>query len=412
LPPKPPLSSPLPINPSLLLLPPSPKAIFSHRAWPAGPLEFYTLAIAFNSLTSRLQQTLAGLEQRVAERTQDLAHRTQLIEAAAEVGRAAASILDTNQLFQQVVDLIRTHFDLYYVGLFTLDETAEWAILRAGTGEAGKIMLARGHRIKVGQGMIGWSIANARSRVAGEAGADAVRLASAELPNTRAEAALPLISRNRVLGALTVQSERSGTFDPSTVTVLQTMADQVAVALDNARLFAESQQAFDALRRSYGELSRAAWVEALRTRPIRGYFSDERGIYPVHQAEALGTSPAELISPAPSEQTAIALPLKVREQTLGLVSAQKSDDSEAWTEEEATLLASLVDQLSVALENARLYEDTQRLAERQRLAAEVSARIRESLDVDTVLQTAVSEMRRAIGLEEIIIRLGDTHEQQ
>ena len=404
----------------------------SQRAWPAGPLEFYTLALAFNALTARLQGTLAGLEQRVAERTQDLAHRSHLIEAAAEVGRAAASILDTTQLFQQVVDLIRTTFNLYYVGIFTLDESGEWANLRAGTGEAGKVMLARQHRIKAGQGMIGWAIANSASRVAGEAGADAVRLASAELPNTRAEAALPLISRNRVLGALTVQSDRPGAFDPSTVTVLQTMADQVAVALDNARLFAESQQALEALRRSYGELSRAAWVEALRSRPIRGYFSDERGIFPVQAAQP--DAPSDHPSAAPEAEAApshpgrsssarspssslplshsLSIPIKVREQTLGFINAQKPDGSEAWTEEETTLLTSLVDQLSVALENARLYEDTQRLAERQRIAAEVSARIRESLDIDTVLQTAVNEMRRAIGLEEITIRLGEDHEHQ
>ncbi len=377
----------------------------TQRAWPAGPLEFYTLAEAFNLLTSRLSQTLTGLEQRVDERTKDLAQRTHLIEAAAEVGRAAASILDTDDLFQKVADLIRGRFDLYYVGLFILDEAGEWANLQAGTGEAGKVMLARGHRIKVGQGMVGWAISNASPRIAGEAGADAVRLTSAELPLTRAEAALPLISRNRVLGALTVQSERSDAFDPSTVTVLQTMADQVAVALDNARLFAESQQSLDALRRSYGELSRAAWVETLRTRPIRGYFSDEHGIFPVRGDETAGPAPA-----APLLD--LALPIKVREQTLGVLHAQKPEGSEAWTDDEAALLTSLVDQLSVALENARLYEDTQHLAERQRIAAEVSTRIRDSLDIDTVLQTAVSEMRRAIGLEEIVIRLGDIHEQQ
>lgn len=377
----------------------------TQRALPAGPLEFYTLAEAFNLLTSRLSQTLSGLEQRVDERTKDLAQRTHLIEAAADVGRAAATILDTDDLFQEVVDLIRSRFDLYYVGLFTVDEASEWANLRAGTGEAGKVMLARGHRIKVGQGMVGWTISNARPRIAGEAGTDAVRLTSAELPLTRAEAALPLISRNRVLGALTVQSERSDAFDPSTVTVLQTMADQVAVALDNARLFAESQQSLDALRRSYGELSRAAWVDTLRTRAVRGYFSDERGIFPVRADEN--------VEPAQAAQSLeLALPIKVREQTLGVLHAQKPDGSEAWTDDEAALLNSLVDQLSVALENARLYEDTQRLADRQRVAAEVSARIRESLDIDTVLQTAVSEMRRAIGLEEIVIRLGDIHEQQ
>jgi GAF domain-containing protein len=218
------------------------------------------------------------LEQRVAERTRELEVHSGYLEAAAAVGHAATSILDADVLIQRIVELIREWFDLYYVGLFRLDDAGEWAVLHAGTGEAGMAMLARGHRIRVGEGMIGWSVANDRTRVALEAGEDAVRLATAELPETRSEAALPLSSRGRVLGALTIQSSQPGAFGPDTIIALEAMADLVAVGLDNAMLFAESQRTLEAAREAYGQLSREGWARFLRAHPELGYLCDENGV--------------------------------------------------------------------------------------------------------------------------------------
>jgi len=158
--------------------------------------EIGKLSQAFDSMTFQMRGLIDSLEHRVAARTQELERRSSFLEASTEVARAAASILDTDRLIEQVVVLIRERFNLYYVGLFLLDEARRWAVMRAGTGEAGQAMLARDHRLEVGDGsMIGWSIANRQARIAQEAGADAVRLATPELPATRSEAALPLQSR-------------------------------------------------------------------------------------------------------------------------------------------------------------------------------------------------------------------------
>ncbi|OGO61437.1 MAG: hypothetical protein A2032_03290 [Chloroflexi bacterium RBG_19FT_COMBO_49_13] len=343
------------------------------------------------------------LEVRVTERTFDLERRNRQIEAVTEVSRVASSILDTDVLIRQVVELIQNSFDLYYVGIFLVDERNEWAVLRAGTGEAGRLMLARGHRIRIGEGMVGWCIANARARVALETQEDTVRRSTTELPDTRSEAALPLTSHDRVLGALTVQSEKSGVFDQGILVLLQAMSDQVAVALDNARLYTESQEAVRALRRSYGESSRQGWVDTLRSQPVMGYISDPKGVYSVQPDEEPMQNPAK--------GEILKIPVKVRDQVLGSIQAQKEETGQEWTQDEIEMLETLVDQLSVALENARLYEDTQRRAERERVAADISARIRESLDVDTVLRTAVMEMRRALNLDEITIRLGESNGQ-
>lgn len=126
--------------------------------------EFGILARAFNRMTEQLLELIGGLEQRVTERTRDLEARSQQLEAAAEVGRASSSFLDVNELIETTVELIRERFSLYYVGLFLVDKPREFAVLRAGTGEAGKSMLARRHMIRIGEGMIGWTAAQGELR--------------------------------------------------------------------------------------------------------------------------------------------------------------------------------------------------------------------------------------------------------
>jgi GAF domain-containing protein len=359
----------------------------------AGADELSLLARTFNQLAAELSELYRDLEQRVADRTYELARRSAYLEASAGVGRAATSILETDELIRRVVELIREQFDLYYVGLFLLDGTGEWAVLRAGTGAAGRAMLERGHRIRVGEGMIGWSIDHAQPRVALEAGEDAVRLATAELPETRSEAAIPLRSRGQILGALTVQDTQPGTFDQDTIAVLQTMADQVGVALDNARLFTESQLALEASRRAFGELSHEAWHELIRARPEWGYTYAYRSITPVE-----GTWRPEMLQAIQTHQSvgseahALAVPLKVRDQAIGVLSFEKGDADEGWTPEEVTLLETLVDQLGQALESARLYQDIQRRAERERLTREITDELRRATSPEGVVQTAVDEL--------------------
>jgi GAF domain-containing protein/HAMP domain-containing protein len=377
--------------------------------------EIGLLAGAFNRMTVQLRDLIGGLEQQVADRTRDLEHRSAYLEATAEVGRAAASILDPDALIQEVVELIRERFGLYYVGLFLVDEASEWAVLQAGTGEAGRTMLARGHRIRVGEGMIGWSVARGQPRVALEAGEDAVRLATAELPGTRSEAALPLQSRGRVLGALTVQHTGAGAFDPETMAVLQTMADQVAVALDNAHLFAESQEALETSRRAYGEMSHSAWTDLLRARPDWGYRYAHQTVARAEgdwQPEMLHAEQSgQIVQGDGDKRSTLAIPLKVRDEVVGVLSFRKDAPRGTqaapaeWTSEETAVLEAFAAQLEQALESAQLFQATQRRAARDRLLGEIATRMRETLDIETVLRTTVHQVRQALDLPEVVIRL-------
>ena len=381
--------------------------------------EIGVLAQSFNSMTTQLRDVISGLEQRVAERTRELERRSAYMGTSAEVAHAASSILDVTKLSRQVVELIRERFDLYYVGLFATDEVNEWAVLQAGTGEAGRLMLARGHRLKIGfEGMIGWSIANAQARIALYAEQDTVRALTAELPDTRSEAALPLRSRGRVLGALTIQHDQYNAFDDNTIAVLQTMADQIAVALDNARLFTESQAALETSRRAYSELRREAWIKLLRTRPDMGYRSRPGDIAPAGDVLQAGAERAlqekRTIrgNKADDEgKLALAVPIKVRDDVIGVLDTYKSVDAGEWTTEEITVLETLADQLGEALESARLYQDTQRRAARERLTHEITDKMRRATSVEDIVRTAVDELFGTMETSRAFVRLGSSPAQ-
>jgi len=369
--------------------------------------EIGTLADAFNTMTTRLRGLIGQLEERVAERTHELETRSAYLEASAEIGKAASRMLDADELIQSVVDLIHDHFELYYVGLFLLDQTGEWAELRAGTGDAGRQMLVQGHSLRVGgQSMIGRCIGDREARIALDVGDEAVRFDNPLLPETRSEAALPLQSRGRVFGAITVQSDGAAAFDQDAVVVLQTMADQVAVALDNAYLFAEAQESLEAAKRATAEMSREGWSELLRARTALGYHSDERGVLETNapwraeakEAARLGTTVVG-DGEAASDLQPLAVPIKVAGKVIGVLSSHKLTEAGSWSREEIDTLESLVEQMGVSLESARLYQETRTRAAREQIVAEITSRLRSSLDPDTILRTTVRELGRTLKTE-------------
>lgn len=176
-------------------------------------------------------------------------HRAMWSQTAAEVSQAAATILDPDELLERVVNVVHDRFGLYYAGLFLMEESfAEsevqqgWAALRVGTGEAGRRLVDQGHRLRVGgASMIGQCLATMEPRIAMDVGKEPVRFDNPWLPEARTELALPLVSRGRALGALSIQSDRPAAFSQQDVTVLQSMADQLAIAIDNAHLIEKAR---------------------------------------------------------------------------------------------------------------------------------------------------------------------------
>ncbi len=225
--------------------------------------EIGVVAAALNRMAQELSGLYRSLEVQVEARTRQ-------IQTAAEVARAVTSVPDLDELLRRAVDLIRERFGYYHVSIFLLDEERRYAVLREATGEVGEALKARGHRLAVGSNsVIGWVTANNQPRVASDVSEDPIHLRNELLPETRSEAAVPLQVAGEVLGALDVQSTEPDAFQPEDIEVLQTLADQLSAAIQNARL---AQVSVEAARRARllsevtGRLSGMLDVErALRT---------------------------------------------------------------------------------------------------------------------------------------------------
>jgi len=339
----------------------------------------------------------------------DLTRRTRYLEATAEVARDAASVLDLQKLLSRCVALVSERFGFYHAGIFLLDPAGEWAVLQAASSEGGQRMLARGHRLRVGkEGIVGHVTSQGQPRIALDVGEDAVFFENPDLPETRSEIALPLRARGEIIGALDVQSVEPEAFTEEDVAVLQTLADQVGVAISNARLFQQAEESLAAERRAYGELSGRSWRELLHTQPDLGFLRDERGILPAGDVwrpameAALRTGQATLRK---DSATSLAMPVTVRGHVIGVIDAHKPDGAGAWTTEEITLLRTLSDQLGVALESARLYQDAQRRAARERLTGEITARMRRTPNMDELMKTTIQELSAVLGTSRIFVQL-------
>jgi GAF domain-containing protein/HAMP domain-containing protein len=340
------------------------------------------LTIYFNRMLSRLEQFQRNLESQVAERTAQL-------EATNEVGRVASSILDPDELISNVVNLITDKFGYYYTALFIIEDSGTWAELAYATGRAGSILKERHHRLAVASNsMVGYAITNRRARIALDVGDESIRFDNPLLPDTRSEIALPLVVGDHVIGALDVQSKAESAFDASDIDVLQNMANQVAIAIENARLFQSSQILLDEMRSTNQKYMVSSWSEITRSAGKIEYQTRT----PVSPEEKLYTAE---------------IPLSVRDQILGDLIVQGDEE---WSPEQKRLLEAVATQAAFALENARLLSESQQTALRERIASGITERIWSSQSIDGILQTAVRELGRALEASEATIELS-TEEQ-
>jgi GAF domain-containing protein/HAMP domain-containing protein len=347
------------------------------RARVLGTDEAGELAVHFNQMISRLEEHQAGLENQVKARTAQL-------EATLEVGRVASAILDPDDLMEKVTQLISDRFGYYYTAIFLLDENGAWAELKDATGEAGKILRERGHRLPIGgKSMVSAAIQTRRGKIALDVGDEATRFDNPLLPRTRSEIALPLLSGNRVLGVLDVQSVVAAAFDENDINTLQNMANQVAVSIENARLFRETEEALQEIRETNAQAFNRAWSDLARDGPLLTY-------------EATSASALE------GKGETVEVPLLLRDQKLGNITVEGSGE---WTPEEKSLLGAIAGQAALALENARLINESQQSALRERLASAITERIWSSSSVEAILQTTIREVGRALEASDATIEL-------
>ncbi len=375
--------------------------------------EIGALGRVLNQVTSRLRDAIHDLETRVAERTLALERRSAQLQAAAEVGNAISTIRSLDALLPRVAELISQRFDFYHTGIFLLDEEGEYMVLRAANSEGGRRMLARRHRLRVGtQGIVGYAAFTREPRIAVRVGDDAIHFENPDLPDTQSEMALPLIVGDELIGVLDVQSTRPDAFSKDDIQTLEVLARQVAVAIQNARLVEETRRLLEAQEEAAGRQTSRAWrrqVEAL-ARPVvrRTPFGAE------HPPQAVPLPRLARAEPHtdPDDPHLLHIPLRVRGLFIGHLQARKPADGPAWYPQEIAFMRSLSEELAPALESARLYQETQISAHQQRIAVDVAARLRQNLDLESILRTAVSQVQQALGLPEVAIQLGGSPDEE
>jgi GAF domain-containing protein len=371
--------------------------------------ELAVVAESLITLSGDIQAMVAELEQRVIDRTRELEYRAVQLQATADVGKAITSVRNLSELLQQTTILIHERFGYYHVGIFLLDARKEYAILSAANSEGGRRMLENKHQLKVGEtGIVGYVTENAKARIALDVGQDAVFFDNPDLPATRSEMALPLVASGQILGALDVQSMEAQAFTDEDIVTLQTLADQIAVAIQNVNLYNETEKALEAARQVYGEVSRDAWRKVMRYQPRIGFLATVPGAVQIH-SETMEPSMATAFETGDvvfgNDDLTMSIPIKVRGETIGSIRLKKSEISEAWTQDETNLAVALSDQLSGALESARLYRESQQRAARESLVSDISARISSSSRVESIVRETVQELGQAIGNAKVTFQL-------
>ena len=334
------------------------------------------------------------LEDRITERTEDLVRRTLQLRASVDVARQAATIHNLNDLLSQVTHLIADRFSLYHVGIFLTTENAEDLILQAASSVGGKKMLEDGYRLPVGkQSLVGSVIYERQAFIALDVGKSAEFFNEPNLPETRSEVALPLIARDEIIGVLDLQSSKPEAFSEEDIDTFQVMADQIAMAIVNTRLLAESEAIIAQLQAISSDSAYSAWK--IKT-------SDEKLSYVY---TPLGVSGLSKEGKEADSTELIKIPVQLRGQKIGTIKLRRREN-EAWSEREENLVNELATQIGLAIENARLLETTQQRAEREQVIGEISSRATQTLDIDTMLQQVVRELGLAVDAANTFVQIG------
>lgn len=376
----------------------------------SGPLELRTLATAFNDLTTQLGQMLSGLEEQVQRRTQRL-------EVAASLGERLSANLDFDTLLEEVVGQIQANFKYYYAHIYLLDDKKEKLVVAAGTGEVGRLMKAGGHSLSL-------DLTNGLVIRAYHSGkivrVDDVRQSSDWLPNillpdTRSEMAVPIMVDGQVLGVLDVQENRVAGFDEGDASLLKTLANQVAVALRNSRLYARVEQALADARALQARYLDQSWDQSRRVVSHGQYH------YAAPNApglDALFFAPdGQLLSDLESsaivkaqvdeqDVETIAAPIKFRERAIGSLQVYPAKPDKSWGEDDMLILNAVVDQLGQAAENLRMFEEAREKAGREQTIREITERMRDAVSIQDLVKVVVEQLGNRFSVEYAVLDLG------
>ena len=372
--------------------------------------------LASNRTLQELNQTL---EERVNQRTNELNNanshnlqRARQFETISQVVRAISSIQDLETLLPQITKVISEQFDVYHAGIFLLDDNREFAILRAANSEGGKKMLARKHKLAVGQtGIVGFVTVTGQPRIASDVGSDAVFFDNPDLPNTHSEIALPLRYAGQVIGALDVQSTKSNAFNQDDIEILITLADQVATAIKNTQVLEEARNSISKFQSSLDDKTYEAW-KVMQPRELRfGFQLIGSTIKPLeaplegkHIQQAIAQNKSVLSVEKENVSSSLAIPIRLRGRTVGVINLRTNNNYKL-TSDDTEIAEAVTERLALAIESATLLQSTQHRADIERVTTDISSKISSSTRFETILQTAAQELSKALGGSDVLVQI-------
>ena len=363
-----------------------------------------------------LQQLNQNLEERVSSRTAELElanqrneKRARQFEAIAQVARATTAAMELQDLLPRLVEVISQQFGFYHAGIFLLDEEREFAILRAANSEGGRRMLQRGHRLAFGQiGIVGHVAATGTPRIALDVGDDAVFFDNPDLPETRSELALPLRAGSEILGVLDVQSTESNAFQPEDVEVLTTLADQVTIAIQNARSFETSQALLREAQKTSGAYLQESWKVLQSQETHTGYQvmanTLRRLSQPIASPQITQAIASKQTIAETGEKSVLAVPIRLRNDVIGVINVRLPEEH-LIDPDDVDITEAVAERLSLAIETALLLKTTRKRAEVERVTSEISGKISSSTQFEAILRTAAEELSRALGGSEVLVQI-------
>jgi GAF domain-containing protein len=369
-----------------------------------------------------LQESGANLENRIAARTAELdaanqrnERRARQFESISQVARVINQTQNLEDLLPQITQVISRQFGFYHVGVFLLDAKNEYAALAAANSEGGQKMLARDHKLRVGQTGIVGTVAGSRTpRIALDVGQDAVYFDNPDLPDTRSEIALPLLRAGRqVMGVLDVQSREPNAFGQEDIRILTALSDQVAIAIDNARLFEETRKALLEAEVIYRREIQAGWVKYTRSQKLAGirrrstkssFLADPLELPGVQEVIRSGSIYKKNLEDDDTTMQ-FTMPMKLRGEVVGVLNV-KTDSNREWSADEMDIVSAIVERAALAIENARLLEESRKIAVKEQAIGEISAKIGAGTELETILKTAVRELGAQISGAQITVEIG------
>ncbi|MBP6209639.1 MAG: GAF domain-containing protein [Anaerolineales bacterium] len=356
-----------------------------------------------NASNQQLQELTLNLEKRIQERVADLEKantlsekRARQFEAITRISSTIASVQNLQELLPRITEAISQQFGFYHVGIFLVDAGNQYAVLSAANSEGGKKMIKRHHQLKIGeQGMVGNVTSTGNPRVALDVGEDSVYFTNPELPDTHSEMALPLKIGGTIIGALDVQSSESNAFTTEDINTLSALANQVSLAIQNARLFEQTAKLLSDSESIQRQYVRETWSRLPKEEEFAGYRYTALGAVEIAKIGNIET-------PDPSTHKEIKTPITIRGEAIGALSIH-IPQHERVSADQMDLIRAVVERVALSAENARLFEETSRRATREGLVSDITTKIRSTNDPQEMIRTAMEELQRALGASRVEI---------